>query len=267
MAVSTGAASRLLLYFTQLAKLQEPGRKNMDNFLPVHVKMDEDEDDSELVSFVKELGLELMIVPISAALSIDEEKFTSILGSAKTPSAKLDLLRILRTRLLATIAKEQGCSKVYLGDTNDRMAINAMTDVCAGRGSTIPWSQLPAQPVAAGLMAFVRPLRDLQALEVPAYLEIIGKRSGCEDGAGRDTIYGLTDSFISGLAKDFAATPSIITRTVGKIHTEQTPRDTKENPFCALCWCPIVGSEQMCHPCQGLLLEVPSLELDMFSRQ
>ena len=235
--------------------------------MPVHVKMSQDEDESDLVSFVKELGLELLIVPISASLGMDVDRFNLLIESAKTPTAKSDLLRILRTRLLATIAKEQGCSKVYLGDTTDRMAINAMADVCAGRGSTIPWSQLPAQPVAAGMMEFVRPLRDLQALEVPAYLEIIGRKAGFEDGSVKDTIYGLTDSFISGLAKDFAATPSIVTRTIAKIDTEQTSTDAKESSICALCWSPIAGSKQICHPCEGLLQEVPSLEPDFFLRQ
>jgi hypothetical protein len=247
----------------------------MDTFIPVHVVEDEGEDASGLESFVTGLGLELVKVPIHAIFDpelirckdiqsfgteVTRNRLAEILSSAKTPSARADLIRILRTNLLACLARKFECKRIYLGDTNDRIAINVMADVCAGRGAMIPWTQMPVQHFASLELGFVRPLREAQALEVPAYLKLIEKEPSCKHQEDRSIIYGLTDAFISNLAIEYTATPSIVTRTAAKVETAMTPRDPLHH--CNLCHGPVTEGVTTCNPCKGLLTEIPLLNID-----
>lgn len=273
--MSTGQASRMLLYFTQLTRIQDQNRRNMDFFIPVHVVEDEGEGTSELEAFVKDMGLELIKVPLHAILNRElsrcmdlqslgteetRRRLAEILSSAKTPSARADLTRILRTNLLTSLAKMHECKRIYLGDTNDRIAINVMADVCAGRGAMIPWTQMPVQHFTSLELGFVRPLREAQALEVPEYLKLIGKLPSFKPQENKSTIYGLTDAFISNLAVEYTATPSIVTRTAAKVETALTPRDPQHH--CSLCHGPVPLGVLICSPCQGLLKEVPLLQIN-----
>ncbi len=274
--MSTGQGSRLLLYLTQLAKIQDPKRRKLDTFIPVHIVEDEDEDRSALRTFVEEFGLEYKEIPIHAVMSMDldsslsdlsfdndtelRQQYSDLLNSIKSMTTKENLKRILRTALLTIIARKTSCRLVFLGESNDRIAINIMADICRGRGATVPWSQLPVQMVAQNLVGFLRPLKELQGQEVPAYLRIIGMEIPFVSSNSKETIYGLTDSFISGLAVDFSATPSIVTRTVAKAQTEHTPVDSASLPFCRLCLCPILDSNDYCQPCSNIINEVPLLQ-------
>jgi hypothetical protein len=246
LALSTGESSRLLLYLSQLARIQEPARKNLDTFVAIHVQDETHEDAAALIAYCEELGLELLTINLSTILP------NELLASCRSETVKCDLKRILLKRLLVEQAEALGCSKVYLDDCNDRIAINAMADVCAGRGSAVPWSQLPSQTING--VTFVRPLRDLQAQEVHEYLGIIGMSIPASQPTPKDTIYGLTDSFITGLAKDFAATPSIVTKTTAKIMTDLTPLASDHH--CSLCCCPLVEPAKLCEACESLSSEL-----------
>lgn len=244
----------------------------MDAFFPVHILEDASEDTSELRAFVKEMGLEYVEVPLHSVFDIEcsgndetKAKLDGILASIKSFSVKEDLIAILRRRLLIQMSKKLQCKRIFLGETNDRMAINVMADVCAGRGATVPWFQLPLQLYGRGDIGTVRPLREAQALEVPEYLKLIGySLPNPPEPAAQNTIYGLTDSFISNLAVEYTSTPSIVTRTAAKVNTEGTPLDP--SIACSLCWCPVKAGQAQCLPCKDLLAQVPSLDVDYLVR-
>lgn len=276
VAMSTGLGSRLLLYLTQLTKIQDKNRRNMDTFIPVHIRETEEENTSELREFVEKMGLEYLEIPIDAVFSksltketlhsneANKAKFNEVLADTKSATVKSDIIRILRQNLLAKIAQLYECKRIYLGETNDRMAINVMANICAGRGATVPWTQLPLQKLVScdNEVAIVRPLREAQAQEVPQYLKLAGIfPSKIPDAPPKDTIYGLTSAFISGLAIDYTATPSIVTRTAAKVMTDTTPIDPNA-AHCKLCHCPILiePSEDRCESCKSLIDLVPLLE-------
>lgn len=269
--MSNGSSSRLLLYFTQLSKIQDPNRRNMDLFFPVHIIEDEAEDTAELEKYIAELGLEYRGIPLHAVFdsesvgnSESKAALKNAMESAKNETMKYDLVRLMRRLLLTRIASKLDCKRIYVGETNDRMAINVMADVCAGRGATVPWSQLPVQPLGSTGISIVRPLREAQALEIPRFLELIGKSVDSRPAPNKQTIYGLTDSFMSGLALDFSATPSIVTRTAAKVQTEKTPLESMV--ACKLCFCPLhQSSEMLCQPCIDIFREVPALQIDELS--
>lgn len=274
VAMSTGLASRLLLYLTQLARIQDKNRKNMDTFIPVHVRESTDEDTTELRRFVKELGLELLEIPIDAVLSTElargelskaaneesKTKFIHLQNNIKSPTVHSDIIRILRQNLLVIIARQLQCKRIYLGETNDRMAINVMANICAGRGATVPWTQLPVQQLSCdgNEVAIVRPLREAQAQEIPEYLKLAGLLpEKIPHAPSKDAIYGLTSAFISGLALEYTATPSIVSRTAAKVMTEATPIDPNV-AHCKLCRCPLFV-DGSCGSCRSLQDQVPLL--------
>jgi len=263
LGLSLGSASRLLLYFSQLTRLKDKNRKNMDTFFPVHIIEDDSEDCSELDSLCTELEMELIKIPLHAVFdeqvsqvgfksdsdSKTKDTLHEFLKSAKSPSVRLDLIKILRRKLLCYLASIYECKRIFLGDSNDRMAINVMADVCAGRGAMVPWTQLPVQPISHPDIGFARPLRDIQTLEINEYLKLIGKYIPTSPEPDKASIYGLADFFISGLAQEYSATPSIVTRTAAKVETENTPMDVSRS--CDFCCGPIIEGE-LCHSCSEL---------------
>lgn len=269
VALSTGPASSLLLHMTQRAKNLEPARQNLDVFLPVHIFDDTKEYDTtgiaRLQEFVSSQGLLLQTIPLSAILqetnvfSAKTESLHNLFASCKSQSAKVDLEKILQTVLLLRFASNEGCTRVYLGETNLRIAINTVAEIGTGRGMSIPWATADLQKSPAyPSVAIARPLRDVQLQEVFDYLSILGINYPTDlTEAETPSIYGLTDKFITNLSQDFTGTPSNVTRTAAKVCTEASQSST--GAFCRLCLCPLVsdnGNEKFCYACKNLSNEI-----------
>ena len=62
----------------------------------------------------------------------------SMFASLKDSSDKSDLLGLLRTRLLAHVARSQGYASVVLGDNATHTACAIFADTAKGRGATVP---------------------------------------------------------------------------------------------------------------------------------
>lgn len=271
LAVSTGAASRLLVYLSQLGRLSFPNRRDLGAFVPVHIVEGDAEDTADLRALLEELGLlaayrevplhRIMSAGLAEAGADDRARLEALMRACPSDSRRHDLRRILRLVLLAHLAGDLGCSRLHLGDTSDRMAVNAIADVCAGRGAAVPWAQLPLQ--ACRSAEVVRPLRDVQALEVDAYLRLAGRAAaGRARAEPATTLYGLADAFLGGLAKDFSGTSSNVARTMAKVRTDLTPLAAEAS--CRLCWCPLVGDASECAACTDLLADLGTPDLPRY---
>ncbi|KAK5604781.1 hypothetical protein CRENBAI_010896 [Crenichthys baileyi] len=60
-----------------------------------------------------------------------------LIGSAKTLTAKQDLLNTLRQHLLVHTARTRGYSKLMLGDSCTRLAVKLLTSITLGKRSTV----------------------------------------------------------------------------------------------------------------------------------
>lgn len=152
----------------QLARKNDPSRRNLDVFKVVHVI-----DDSVLGTSLAEVdqlrealsacatgcaffylssifdppdpALLSLPLAVSPPAKTSRDSLLLLLQACKSASSRVDLKRILVSVLLVQIAQRLGCSKVYCGDSCSRLATNIMVDTCTGRGVSLPWKLSPAQ--------------------------------------------------------------------------------------------------------------------------
>lgn len=81
---------------------------------------------------------------------LDEEKSGSdafdkkkvlmhLLSSLSSTTSRMDILSILRTRLIVEVAKKEGCAAILWGDSTTRLAQKTLAETAKGRGFSIPW--------------------------------------------------------------------------------------------------------------------------------
>lgn len=278
VALSTGPASKLLLHMTQQVKNLEPRRQKLDVFFPVHI-FDDDTEEQDAASFeefrkyVRANGLQLISLPLSKVfeksielesnLQPNPERLSSFLSAWKSATSQRSIRHLLRNLLLMRIAKSLNCTRIFLSDTSLRMAINTIADISEGRGMSLPWKSMLTQfsPLFPNI-GIVRPLRDFQNHEVTSYLALANiscqQQHESPKPSETNTIYGLTDKFITGLAQDFTATPTNVTRTALKVTTEAS--SSVNTNGCRLCLCPLISeTDSFCYACQNLVCEDVSL--------
>jgi len=282
LALSSGSASRLLLHFSQMARLKTPQRPNLDEIHVAHI-LEPHETEEETRDFCdpyKEHLASYSVVPLSRVLGRKNEaqKLNVLLQSCRTENSRECLLRILRFALLVKLADDLGCRLLYLGDTCSRMAVNIMVDTCEGRGMQLPWRFAQLQQIIPFSkftfllilpleVRIVRPLREIVDSEVKHYLQLKDpnwRHSNITlDESDPNTIYAATDStkfpdfifvgFVAELDAENSATVSTVTRTTAKIQTVIS--DLREWQPCALCLAPIDTTDKglICHGCRTII--------------
>lgn len=68
-----------------------------------------------------------------------EDAVRRLLSALPSPTSRMDILSILRTRLVVEIAKREGCEAVLWGDTTTRLAEKTLSETAKGRGFSVPW--------------------------------------------------------------------------------------------------------------------------------
>lgn len=68
-----------------------------------------------------------------------KEVLMHLLSSLPSTTSRMDILSILRTRLIVEIAKKEGCAAVLWGDSTTRLAQKTLAETAKGRGFSIPW--------------------------------------------------------------------------------------------------------------------------------
>lgn len=62
-----------------------------------------------------------------------------LFSALPSPTSRMDLLSILRTRLIVEVAKSRGCEAVLWGDTTTKLAEKTLAETAKGRGFSLPW--------------------------------------------------------------------------------------------------------------------------------
>lgn len=68
-----------------------------------------------------------------------KEALKRLLSALSSPTSRMDVLSIIRTRLIVEVAKKEGCEAVLWGDTTTRLAQKTLAETAKGRGFSIPW--------------------------------------------------------------------------------------------------------------------------------
>lgn len=165
-----------------------------------------------------------------------------LVGSAKTLTAREDLLNTLRLHLLVYTARTEGYSKLMLGDNCTRLAIKLLTSISVGRGAHLA-EDTAFSDSRYGDIKLVRPMRDYSAKEIAYYNRLFNVPSVFIPSLDTKTtekasIQHLTESFITKLQADFPSTVSTIYRTSEKLQTACKSSSTADHSNrCLLCIC------------------------------
>uniref|UniRef100_A0A8C1YYZ4 Cytoplasmic tRNA 2-thiolation protein 2 n=1 Tax=Cyprinus carpio TaxID=7962 RepID=A0A8C1YYZ4_CYPCA len=172
-----------------------------------------------------------------------------LFSSLKTLTAKEDMLQTLRQHLILHIARENGYSKVMMGDSCSRLAVRLLSNIALGRGAALASDTGFSDP-RYGDVVIVRPMRDYSSKEIAFYSRMFNVPSVIISGLDTKThdkasIQRLTESFVTNLQSDFPSTVSTIYRTSEKLHTVMPPQSQSAEPAskCLLCLCTLDTKE------------------------
>ncbi|KAK2582651.1 hypothetical protein KPH14_004930 [Odynerus spinipes] len=183
------------------------------------------------------------IYPLEAKeVVIDEnEVIQKMLSNLADDSAREELLRQLRHRLLILAARKLGCNKVFVADCATNIAINILSDISLGRGAQLS-PDIDFSDTRYSDVMLLRPMRDFTKEEISHYLSCNNLNSirSCKQNriSSSTSIQALTSKFISQLDSDFHGTVSTVFRTGEKLSTELLVCQNLEDN-CALCNIPL----------------------------
>lgn len=175
----------------------------------------------------------------------DDAVMRETFDKLESDTARDELLRQLRRRLLASAARELDCNKILVADTSFDLAVKVLGDVSTGRGSQLVCN-VGFSDTRSTDVTFLRPLRDFTGEEVVGYLQCYDLdpilASLKYNRSVPASIRSIAKSFVYRLDNEFYGTVSTIYRTSEKLarKTEEIKRintemNTAVNNCCILC--------------------------------
>ncbi|XP_067256340.1 cytoplasmic tRNA 2-thiolation protein 2 isoform X1 [Chanodichthys erythropterus] len=209
-------------------------KQAVDQYIKEKQKLTEE----EAASAVAQLRIEESVCSPEHKLALER-----LFSSLNTLTAKEDMLQTLRQHLILHIARENGYSKVMMGDSCSRLAVKLLSNIALGRGAALASDTGFSDP-RYGDVVIVRPMRDYSSKEIAAYSRMFHVPSVFISGLDTKThdkasIQRLTESFVTNLQADFPSTVSTIYRTSEKLHTVMPSQGQTTEPTskCLLCLC------------------------------
>ncbi len=162
----------------------------------------------------------------------------ALFGSIQKTTAKEDLLWHIKMDMLLTVARREGCTYIFFGDSATRQAIKMISWTAKGRGYSLPLD-ISVDNELTFDVGIMRPMKDMLSKEIGLYNYFSGIHRlllpPYHLGAvmpAKSSIDRLTEGFINRLERDFPSTVSTVCRTTLKL----TPsKDMDYQRSCALC--------------------------------
>lgn len=224
---------------------------------------------------------------VELEVGVDEEKghggfdkkeaVRKLLLALPSPTSRMDVLSILRTRLIVETAKREGCEAVLWGDTTTRLAEKTLAETAKGRGFSIPWQTADGDSPfgmlfflglgfclyralltnSAGIK-FHYPIRDLLKSELVNYVSLTlpgspepllslcvaystePKHSAAKAVSGRNiTIDELMIQYFEGIETQYPSIVANVVKTAGKL---EPPQGDVRKDSCRICGLPGDGA-------------------------
>ncbi|CAL7949734.1 unnamed protein product [Xylocopa violacea] len=176
-----------------------------------------------------------------------------VFENLENDTAKDELLKQLRRKLLISAARKLNCNKIFLADTSLDLAIKILGDVSTGRGSQLSLNVAFSDRRHEDIM-LLRPLREFTGDDIARYLDCYklcpifsSQKYNVPFSA---SIRNVAKNFVSKLDSEFYSTVSTIYRTSEKLATKcEKSNSTNINPntllnVCILCEAPL----DLCYP-------------------
>ncbi|KAM9269169.1 cytoplasmic tRNA 2-thiolation protein 2 [Cariama cristata] len=178
------------------------------------------------------------------------QELLRLFEAVETPTAREELLQMLRTHLILQTARTRGYAKVMTGESCTRVAIKLLTNLALGRGAFLA--------VDAGFMdnrhgdvMVVRPMREYMAKEIAFYNHFFDVPTVIAPPLSTKrreklSVHRLMERFVLGLQEDFPSTISTVYRTGEKL-SPSPAEASSESQRCLLCLCAldIAGEEEL----------------------
>lgn len=249
VAFSGGPSSAAMLRFV-LEGLSEEAHKRFI-FKPSLLYIDDsvvlgDDGMAEVTSLMQESGLPYYTAPIERVYdtgplclnsnSSDKlrETFNVAYSGLRTLTDRESFYKLTLRNLMIRLARDNGFSKVFTGETGTVLAAKLLSTIALGRGSQIREESgfVDGRDPAVTIL---RPMREFTSKEVALFNHHSGVRHRVQrtPSTGRDSrasISRLTESFLNGLQEDFPSTISTVWRTGDKLVSR-----TSSTTLCKLC--------------------------------
>lgn len=181
-------------------------------------------------------------------ITTDDFALQEMFYGLESDTARDELLRQLRRRLLVSAARSLNCNKVFLADTSVDLAVKVLGNISTGRGSQLPFD-VAFSDARCTDVTLLRPLKDFTTDDVSGYLDccklcpIITSQK--DNHSFSASIRTVARSFVCQLDSEFYGTVPTIYRTsekltarLGKLNNPKVNMDIESNiddNTCILC--------------------------------
>ncbi|KAM6380864.1 cytoplasmic tRNA 2-thiolation protein 2 [Pluvialis apricaria] len=178
------------------------------------------------------------------------QELLRLFEAVETPTAREELLQMLRTHLILQTARTRGYAKVMTGESCTRVAIKLLTNLALGRGAFLAVDTGFVDNRHGDVMV-VRPMREYMAKEVAFYNHFFDVPTVIAPPLPtkrreKPSIHRLMERFLLGMQEDFPSTISTVYRTGEKL-SPAPAKASSESQRCLLCLCAldIAGEEEL----------------------
>ncbi|NWZ55859.1 CTU2 protein, partial [Haliaeetus albicilla] len=176
------------------------------------------------------------------------QELLRLFEAVETPTAREELLQMLRIHLILQTARTRGYTKVMTGESCTRVAIKLLTNLALGRGAFLAVDTGFVDDRHGDVMV-VRPMREYMDKEIAFYNHFFDVPTVIAPPLPtkrqeKPSIHRLMERFLLGLQEDFPSTISTVYRTGEKL-SPAPAKASSESQRCLLCLCAldIAGGE------------------------
>lgn len=185
------------------------------------------------------------------------ELLRKTLSCLPSRTSQVDMVGILRCRLVIAVAMEKDCECILWGDSTTRLAEKTLAEIAKGRGSSLPW-QIGDGWSPHGIN-FVFPMRDLLRKEIvsfskitiPSLIDLVFEHETPAQALASFKIITIDDlmgQYFESVEQNFPSIVSNVVRTSSKLKTVFYSGPSKS---CEICGLPVVDGTNGFHGWHG----------------
>lgn len=193
------------------------------------------------------------------AASTTLEGLLSLLSSA---TSRVDVIQIVRQRLIVNFAKDHNCESILWGHSTTRLAERTLAETAKGRGFALPWTVLDGESPHG--LTFLYPMRELLSKEVMAFTSIVdpplddlvlAEEPRRSVSTKNTSIDDLMRQYFESVERDYPSVVANVVRTTGKL---QAASLSVVGEQCELCEMPLSGAApERSRVCYGCIRNLP----------
>ena len=185
------------------------------------------------------------------------DRLSALLESMESATSRVDVLQLLKRKLIVHLAKTSDCEVIVWGDSTTRLAERTLAETAKGRGFLLPWTVADGES-PYGIDCFY-PMRDLLSKEIAAFVGLVEpplvdlvleKAPKPAVSTKNTTIDDLMRQYFESVEQDYPSVVANVVKTAGKLRASSLS-DVEQQ--CELCKMPLDGQaperSRLCYGC------------------